>query len=343
MIDQTDQAEPLGDRDDIRRQQHLPVIPFHPYQTFVERGPPRARLNHRLVGHHDPPLVERGNDLVGDADIDAALGVAFDIRPPHRIRPGAAALGAVERLVGAVDRLIGVARVAGHADRADRRGDRDRARLGRHHVVANGGQKPLGGDVHVVDGAVLEDQAELVAGEAAEHVAAAQPGADAARDLRDHGIGDIEAEGVIDARQMVDPDQHEGAGGTEARGFLDCFGERGDQMGAVELAGQGIVPRQLQELFVASMAFVVDADNALGARWLANRSPRSRSREPTYWFARHIRSGTAHRRCHAPAAIGKAPLSGSSAWARSAWQSPPRSTARQGGYPQTPRRHDRSS
>ena len=40
-------------------------------------------------------------------------------------------------------------------------------------------------------------------------------------------------------------------------------------MGAVEFAGQGIVPRQLQELFVASMAFVVDADNALGARRLA--------------------------------------------------------------------------
>ena len=110
MIDQADQAEPLGNRHDIRRQQHLSVILFHPHQAFVERRPPRSRLDHRLVGHHDPPLVERGNDLVGDADIDAALGFAFDIRPPHRIRSGAAALGTVERLVGAVNRLIGVAR-----------------------------------------------------------------------------------------------------------------------------------------------------------------------------------------------------------------------------------------
>ena len=63
---------------------------------------------------------------------------------------------------------------------------------------------------------------------------------------------------------MVDSDQHEGAGDTEARGFLDRFGERGDQMGAVELAGQRIVPRQLQELFVAGVAFVVDARDSHG-------------------------------------------------------------------------------
>ena len=226
VIDQPDQAELFRDRDDIRRQQNLAVVLLHAHQAFVERGIARARLDHRLERHHDPALVERGDDLVGDADIDAALGVALDIRAPHRKRPGAAALGAIERFMGAVDRLVGVARVARHADRADRRGDRDRAGFGRHHLVANAGQEPLGGDIHVVDGAVLQDQPELVAGEPAEHVAAAQPRANASGHFRNHRVGDIEAEGIVDARQMIDADQHEGAGGAEARGFLDGLGQR---------------------------------------------------------------------------------------------------------------------
>ena len=156
--------------------------------------------------------------------------------------------------------------MARHADRADRRRHRDRAGFGRHHLVANAGQKPLGGDIDVVDGAVPQDQAELVAGEPAEHVAAAQPGADAFSDFGDHRVRDVEAEGIVDARQMIDADQHEGAGRAEARGFLDGLGQRGDQMGAVEFAGQRIVPRQFHELLVAGVALVVDADDALRAR-----------------------------------------------------------------------------
>ena len=184
VIDQADQAEPLRDRHDIGRQQDLAVVLLHPHQAFVERGLARARLHHRLERRHDAALVERGDDLVGDADIDAALRVALDIGPPQRERAGAAALGAVERFLGAVDRLIGVAGVARHADCADRGRHRHRPGFGRHHLVANAGQKTLGRDVGVVDGAVLQDQAELVAGEPAEHVAAAQPRANAPARLR---------------------------------------------------------------------------------------------------------------------------------------------------------------
>ena len=64
---------------------------------------------------------------------------------------------------------------------------------------------------------------------------------------------------------MVDPDQHEGAGRAEAGVLLDRLGERRDQMGAVELAGQGIVPRQPHELLVAGVALVVDSHDALRA------------------------------------------------------------------------------
>ena len=65
---------------------------------------------------------------------------------------------------------------------------------------------------------------------------------------------------------MVDADQHEGAGRAEARRFLDGLGQRCDEMRAVEFAGQRIVPRQFQQLLVAGVPFVVDADNALRAR-----------------------------------------------------------------------------
>ena len=141
--------------------------------------------------------------------------------------------------------------------------------LRRHHVVADRGQEALGGDVHVFDGAVLQDQAELVAGEAAEHVAAAQPRADAFGDVRDHGVRHVEAEGVVDPRQMIDADQHEGAGGAETLRLLDRLRQGRDQVGTVELAGQGIMPRQLDELLVASVALIVDANDALHTRRLA--------------------------------------------------------------------------
>jgi hypothetical protein len=92
-----------------------------------------------------------------------------------------------------------------------------------------------------------------------------QAGAYPLADFRDHRIRDIEAEGVVDPRQMIDADQHEGAGRAEARGFLDRFGQRRHEMGAVEFAGQRVVPRQLEQRFLAGVMFVVDADDAVGA------------------------------------------------------------------------------
>ena len=100
VIDQADQAEPLRHRNDVGRQQHLAVVLLHADQALVERRIARARLHHRLERHHDAALVERGDDLVGDADIDPALGVALDIRTPHRERSGAAALGAYRAFHG---------------------------------------------------------------------------------------------------------------------------------------------------------------------------------------------------------------------------------------------------
>ena len=39
-------------------------------------------------------------------------------------------------------------------------------------------------------------------------------------------------------------------------------------MGAIKFAGQRVVPRQLQQLLVAGATFIVDPDDAMGARIL---------------------------------------------------------------------------
>ncbi len=50
MIDQADEAEPLGDRHDVGRKQHLAVALVHPHQAFMERALARGGRHHRLIG-----------------------------------------------------------------------------------------------------------------------------------------------------------------------------------------------------------------------------------------------------------------------------------------------------
>ena len=114
--------------------------------------------------------------------------------------------------------------------------------------------------------------------------------------------------------------------------LLDGFGQRGDQMGAVEFAGQRIVPRQLHQLLVAGVALIVDADDALRARRPAvgTGEPAAGLLDPEHRLgtsrsARHIRSGRACPRRHARAAsCASASERIVSARARSAWKTPRR-------------------
>jgi hypothetical protein len=96
--------------------------------------------------------------------------------------------------------------------------------------------------------------------------AAAQARAQADGDLADHLIGNIEAECIVDAGEMVDGDHHERERGAEALRLLDRLGQRRDQPRAVELAGQRIELGQPQQLLVACMPFIDRAHHALRAR-----------------------------------------------------------------------------
>ncbi len=120
-------------------------------------------------------------------------------------------------------------------------------------------------------------------------------------------------------------------------------------MRAIEFAGQRVVPRQLHQLLVAGVAFIVDADNALDPR-----RPAVGAGKPAAGFLdpEHRGGGRcphaifdAVGRAVAPARgrrLSKRIRRGSSAPARSVWKTPRRLPARRPGYRQRPRSPDRS-
>ena len=152
----------------------------------------------------------------------------------------------------------------GHA--ADGRGHRDRPGAGRHHFVAHAGQQPLGGDRHVVGRAIAQHQAEFVAGKAAERVLAAHAAAQALGDLGDHLIGDVEAVGFVDARQIVDGDQQESAGRAEADRVLQRVFKHLGEVVPVQFAGEPVVAGEKVEPAFVLVALVDDAQDAVRAR-----------------------------------------------------------------------------
>ncbi len=68
---------------------------------------------------------------------------------------------------------------------------------------------------------------------------------------------------------MIDGDEEEAAGGTEAHRFIEDTAENVDQMCAVHLAGQLIELRQLRQLALALVALVDGAHDAMRPQRLA--------------------------------------------------------------------------
>ena len=269
MVEHADQADALGHRDDLVGMRDAAVGALHAHQAFVEGDVAAFRLDHRLEGERDAPLVERGDDLVGRAHAVAPHGVALDVRPVGD--EGAVALGArgmqrVERAREDFRHRAGVAR-RGHA--ADGHRHRHRAGGGRDGLVAHAGEQPLGGDRQFVGGAARQDDAELVAGEAAEMVLAAQPRADALGDLGDHLLGGVEAVGFVEAAEMIDRHQQEAAGAAEAHRRFERGGERLGELRAVHLAGERIEFGELDEPLLALVPRIDRAHHAMRAQRLA--------------------------------------------------------------------------
>ena len=122
--------------------------------------------------------------------------------------------------------------------------------------VAHAGQQPVGGDRQFLRRAGRQDDAELVAGEAAEIVLAAQARADALGDLRDHFLGDVKAVGLVEVGEMVDGDQQEAQRSTKAHRLVEFGAEQGNHVHAIHFAGQGVEIRQPNERLLALVALV---------------------------------------------------------------------------------------
>ena len=93
--------------------------------------------------------------------------------------------------------------------------------------------------------AILQDHAELVAGGAADDVAAAQGAGQPLAHAHDHFVAGIEAETVIDHGQAVDRGHQEGAVAAFLLGALDGLGQSLAQGVAVQMAGQFVAGRQI--------------------------------------------------------------------------------------------------
>ena len=76
-------------------------------------------------------------------------------------------------------------------------------------------------DRHLGDVAFVDDDAELVAGEAAEPVAGPHAGADPPCDRADHLVGDVVAVGLVDDGEIVDAGEQESHGAPVALRRLD--------------------------------------------------------------------------------------------------------------------------
>ena len=112
---------------------------------------------------------------------------------------------------------------------------------GLHGVVAHAGQQPIGGDRQFVRRARFQNDAELVAGEAAETVARRAAGRGCAwRAAAMTSLGDVEAVGFVEPGEMIDGDQQEAAGGAEANRFLERGAEHLGEVRAVHFAGERI-------------------------------------------------------------------------------------------------------
>ena len=272
MVEQPHEAEVLRNRNDVLRRDDGAVGAADAHQAFVETNSARLRLHDRLIGDQHAPLVQRADDLVAGAHVFAPHALALDVRTVGGKRPAPLRLGIVRGFLRARQNFLHRARVARRDDATD--GDRygNRTCLGVHNTIANADQQPFGGNPDVVGTALLQHDAEFVAGVAAERVGAAHLGAQPLRDFRDHFVGNVIAVGFVDARQVVDRNEQEPARLLKLHRLVERLRQHRGQPPAVHLAGQRIELRQVRQMLFLGVTLVDDADNAMRAHRLAVRT-----------------------------------------------------------------------
>ena len=175
-------------------------------------------------------------------------------------------LGAIQRLKRVAQRLVNVPCLVRQDDAADRDRGRQLAGGRANGRVANRFHEAFGGDAHGAGAAVVENDAELVGGVAAEGVAGAQFLLDDAGGGGDYLVADIEAERLVNDGEVVDCDDHERGRRFKPLATSDHDLQRLSQANAIELSGQLVVVCAIEETLLLPILVVDDTDDAACAR-----------------------------------------------------------------------------
>ncbi len=176
------------------------------------------------------------------------------------VAPGA--LGFGQRGLGPRHHLVRGLGLLGIRRAAERDGRIDRARRGVDRHLVHGAEDLVGDGRDGVLGTMGQHDAEAVAAHPADHVADAQAAVEPVSHLDDHLIGDLVAEDVVDAGELVDADREIGPGEAGARAVREHVVERFAQPLLVEMAGQVVVIREPLETLLLRLPLRDDAQHA---------------------------------------------------------------------------------
>ena len=133
----------------------------------------------------------------------------------------------------------------------------------------------------LVERAVLEQDAELVAAQAGEDVAAAHPGAQQGGDLLEHLVAHQVAAGVVDHLELVEVEVEQHVLAPLGAGAADGALQADLELAAVDQAGQRVVAREVDHLALhaAELGDVLEHQDGAerGARSGRRSAPPSRA------------------------------------------------------------------
>ena len=184
-------------------------------------------------------------------------------------------LGPIEGLERVSERVRDGRRLVGEQDAADRDRRRELADGGADGLLAHRLDEAFGGDAHGAGTAFIQDDAEFVRRIAAHGFAAAEPALDDAGHGRENFVADLEAKAVVDRREIVDGRHQEAARLLGAIGSRQDRAERFHETDAIELAGQLVVVRAVEEALLFPVPLVDDADHAANTQETVRRVERA--------------------------------------------------------------------
>ena len=205
--ERADQAGLLGDRHELGRADEAEPRVLPAGQGLDADDGAGRELGLGLEVEDDLAVGDRRAQRAGERQ--AARAVAVELLLEHQVA-AATLLGGVHRDVGALDELLDSRAVLGRAGDADAGVDLERQALDRERL-AQLGEQPLGdGAGLVMRGQVGDQDAELVAAEAGDHLVLLERQPQSLGDLLQETVAGVMAERVVDLLEVIEVDQHDG-------------------------------------------------------------------------------------------------------------------------------------